>query len=151
LISTKKLHAAVKNKKVLIDSNVIIYLTEDVHPYNETAQLLFTMVEEGAAEAVISILSVAEVMTGPLRKGYSQIALEVRNYLLNFPNVYCQEVTLDVLEVVGNEERIEWTGLRATDSLIIASGLINDVDLFISNDIHFIKSIPEEMIIYLNS
>ena len=101
----------------------------------------------GDAEAVISILSISEVMQGPLRKGYNHIAIEVRDYLVNFPNSRCQEVTLEVLERVGKNDRVGWKGLRTVDSLIIASGILNHVDLFISNDRHFKRSLPREMLL----
>jgi len=41
--------------------------------------------------------------------------------------------------------------LRTTDSLIIASGLENGVDLFISNDAHFKKAIPDGMSVSLDT
>jgi hypothetical protein len=75
--------------------------------------------------------------------------MRVKEYLINFPNCQCQEVTGTVLDRVGNDERIEWYGLRLVDSLIIASGLIAGVDLFVFNDKHFQKAIPESMMLTL--
>ena len=60
-------------------------------------------------------MSISEVMQGPLRKGYEHIALEVRDYLLNFPNSRSQEITCDVLEIIGKDERIDWKRLRTID------------------------------------
>ncbi len=141
---------AIQNKKVLIDSNIIIYLTDSIQPYAPAAQQLFSMVESGDAQAVISILSISEVMHGPLRKGYEHIALEVRDYLINFPNSRSQEITCDVLEIIGKDERIDWKRLRTVDSLIIASGLLNDVDFIISNDRHFKDAIPSNMLLSIS-
>jgi len=150
MISASSLIKAVQNKKVLIDSNIIIYLTDTVQPYAALAQRLFQMVETGLAEAVISILSVSEVMHGPLKIGDGHIAMEVRDFLYHFPNSYCQDITYEVLEKVGQDNRIDWRKLRTADSLIIASGILNEVDLFISNDGHFKKSISREMILSFN-
>jgi len=147
MISQSILKKAVAGHKVLIDSNIIIYLTDSIQPYAPLAKALFETIEAGDAEAVISILSIGEVMQGPLRKNDSAMAMEVKDYLVNFPNCPCQEITLDVLEIAGNDARIDWSGLRTVDSLIIASGIVNDVDLFVSNDRHFIKSLPREMIL----
>ncbi len=143
MITSSHLKKAVTGRKVLIDSNIIIYLTDSVAPYLRLAKQLFQMVEAGDVEAVISILSVSEVMQGPLKNNYNTLALEVRDYLVNFPNCLCQPIALDVLEMVGNDAQIAWNGLRAVDSLIIASGLVNGVDLFVSNDHHFKKAISE--------
>lgn len=147
MISASSLKRAVKSKKVLIDSNIIIYLTDMVQPYAALAQRLFQMIEAGDAEAVISILSISEVMHGPLRKGDGRIAMEARDFLYNFPNSYCQDITYEVLEKVGHDGRVDWKKLRTADSLIIASGLLNEVDLFISNDEHFKKSISPGMLL----
>jgi len=147
MISAATLKKSVQGKRVLIDSNIIIYLTDSIQPYEPLAQLLFKMVEDGGVEAVISILSISEVMQGPLRKGYCNVAMEVRDYLANFPNCQCQEINFEVLEKVGQDDRLDWKGLRTVDSLIVASGIINNVDLFVSNDGHFRKSLLPEMLL----
>ena len=46
---------------------IIIYLTDRVQPYEKLSGLLFSLIEEGNAEGVVSMISVAEVMQGPLR------------------------------------------------------------------------------------
>ncbi|MDF1594330.1 MAG: PIN domain-containing protein [Desulfobacterales bacterium] len=151
MISLKKLKNTVNGKKVLIDSNIIIYLTDMIQPYDALSKELFTMVEEGKAEAVISIISVAEVMHGPIKAGKGDIAIEVKNYLVNFPNCQCMNITYEVLEKIGNDKRINWKALRSIDSLIIASGLYSKVDLIISNDRHFINALPAEMLFSFES
>ena len=147
MISASQLKKTIAGRKVLIDSNIIIYLTDSVNPYQKLAKLLFKMVEVGDAEAVISILSVGEVMQGPINQNQQALALEVKDYLVNFPNCRCQEITLGVLERVGSDRTIEWKGLRTIGSLIIASGLVNGVDLLVSNDRHFRKAIPKPMML----
>lgn len=147
MISTSNLKRAVIGRKLLIDTNIIIYLTDSVPPYAPLAKLLFEMVETGDTEAVFSILSVGEVMHGPIRSNRNALAMEVRDYLINFPNSHCQEISLDVLQMVGNHEQIDWNGLRTIDSLIIASGLYCGTDLFVSNDRHFKKAISRKMIL----
>ena len=146
-ITQSFLKKATINKKVLIDTNIIIYLTDSVQPYKDLSRTLFELIEQGEIQAVFSIVSIAEVMQGPLRHGYESNAIQVKDYLLNFPNTLSQEITLDVLNRIGSDDRVDWTKLRTSDSLIIASGLLNDVDLFISNDQHFNKAISSQLII----
>jgi len=147
MVDTKSLKKFVSRKKILIDSNIIIYLTEKIEPFYPLSRELFHLVEEGHSEAIVSILTVAEVMQGPVKANEIDIALAVKNYLLNFPNCNCQQITFDVLDHVGKDPRINWQTLRTVDSLIIASGIEANVDLFISNDRHFIKSLPPEMLL----
>ena len=138
----------ISGKKVLIDTNIIIYLTDWVQPYAPLSKAIFKMIEGGEASAVLSIISVVEVMGGPMKKGQYKISQSVKNYLLNFPNIFCQEITVDVLEHIGKSNVVEWSKLRAIDSFIIASGLANDVDLFLSNDLHFQKALPDGLVLF---
>lgn len=146
-ITTTTLTKAVSGKHILIDTNIIIYLTDAIEPYYLLSKCLFEAVERGEATGVFSIISIAETMQGPIRKGLKQKALDVQNYLLNFPNTTCQEITTNVLQHLGVSPRIDWTGLRTADSLILASGLFHHVDLVISNDLHFKKSLPKDFIL----
>ncbi len=146
-ITQRFLKKEITGKKILIDSNIIIYLTDSIHPYDGLSRVLFELLEQGEVQAVFSAISIVEVMNGPLKKGLKSIALQVRDYLLNFPNAHNQDINVDVVSTVGIDERISWPKLRAVDSLIIASGLINEVDLFVSNDMHFKKAIPANMIV----
>lgn len=151
MIDVKRLKKAVHGKSVLIDSNIIIYLTEETEPYCHLSRELFSMVEEGRSNAIISILSVSEVMQGPLRAGKTDAAIAVCNYLRNFPHSICQDITFDVLDLVGKDKKVNWKALRTLDSLIIASGLHAQAELFISNDRHFIQSLPPDMLLSFGS
>lgn len=146
-MTIETLNNKVSGKKVLIDTNIIIYLTDEIQPYHSLSQELFTLVEQGKTNAVISVLSISEVMQGPLKAGKTDLAMEVKSYLLNFPNSQCQYITHDAFEKMGNDDRVNWNGLRSIDSLIIASGLYLGVDLFISNDRHFLKALPSNMLL----
>ena len=147
MIPSTDLEKAISGKTVLIDSNIIIYLTDSVSPYAALSRRLFEMIELGEASALISIISVGEVIQGPLKKGLEQAALAVKDYLLNFPNLFCEPVTNKVLDIIGNDDRIQWSKLRTVDSLIIASALKNKVNKIVSNDNHFRQALPKELLI----
>ncbi len=146
-ISPANLEKEVIGKKVLIDTNIIIYLTDKVEPYEDLSRLLLTLLEEGNINAIISVVSIAEVMQGPLKKGLTDPALRVKEYLLNFPNMICQMINEEVLEIIGIDDRIKWAKLRTIDSLIIASGLKNHIDRIISNDLHFKQAVPKDLLV----
>ena len=86
-------------------------------------------------------------MQSPLKRGVIQSALEVKDYLLNFPNLSCEDVTKEVIDFTGKDKRINWAKLRTVDSLIIASALKSDVNIIISNDKHFKQALPKEMLV----
>ncbi len=146
-ISPADLEKEVIDKKVLIDTNIVIYLTDQVEHYEGLSRLLFTLIEQGNINAIISAVSIAEVMQGPLKKGLTDNALRVKEYLLNFPNMSCQMIDGEVLEKIGLDSRIKWQKLRAIDSLIIASGLKNHVDKIVSNDLHFKQAVSKDLLV----
>lgn len=147
LLSPKLLEKKLAGKRILVDSNIIIYLLEEIKDYAELSKVLFNLVENEQAEAVVSALSIAEVMQGPVKKNMSGIAVQVKEYLLNFPNMKIQAVDEHVLEGVGRDKRIGWDVLRVVDSLILASVICNDVDLIVSNDRHFRRALPKSMLV----
>jgi len=149
-ITPSQLKKAVTGKKVLIDTNVIIYLTDNIEPYASLSRLMLEMVEAGDAAAVMSLLTVAEVMQGPLKKGDVETAFEVKEYLLNFPNTVCQEINCEVVEKMGKDQRISWSKLRTIDTLIIACGLVHGIDRIVSNDRHFRKALPVDLVLSFN-
>ena len=147
LLSLSTLRKLVTGKIVLIDTNIIIYLTDKVPPYEELSKLLFSLIEDGKTQGVISIISVGEVMQGLVKRKKPEIAIKVKEYLLNFPHLTCIGIDEEVLAYIGNDDRIDWSRLRTMDSLIIASGLKANVDKIISNDFHFKKSIAKDLLI----
>ena len=146
LISEAELKMGIKGRNILVDTNIIIYLTDNISPYASLSRVLFEMVESGSVFAYFSMVSIAEVLQGPLRKGMKQRALDVRDYLMNFPNSDCQEINRGVIDHIGDDKQIDWSKLRTLDSLIIASGLVNHVDVFVSNDEHFRQALPSSML-----
>ena len=78
------LEKAIVGIRVFIDTNIIIYLTDMVTPYDKVSKKLFELVENGTVRAFISIVSIAEVMQGPLRRGLTESAQKVKEYLVNF-------------------------------------------------------------------
>jgi len=150
MIEPQTLKKALAGKKILVDTNIIIYLTDATPPYANWSRQLFELIERGDIFAVFSIISIAEVIQGLIKKGDHRNAGEIKNYLLNFPNTECQSVTPEVLEQIGNDHRIHWSRLRTIDSLIIASGLVNGVEKIVSNDTHFRSAISGGLLFSFN-
>ena len=145
MIEPPTLGKALAGKRILIDTNIIIYLTDATPPYATLARQLFAMIEKGEVFAVFSIISIAEVMQGLIKKGDPQTAGEIKTFLLNFPNTECQDITPAVLATMGNDPRIQWPRLRTVDSLIIASGLVHGVQKIVSHDAHFQSAVSREL------
>ena len=94
LIAPSELKRKIRGKKLLIDTNIIIYLTDTIQPYEPLSRLIFEMIETGDASAVLSIISIAEIMKGPINVGQHSICFgrqkispEFSKYLLSGNNV----------------------------------------------------------------
>lgn len=151
LHSSAWLEKHLSGRRVLIDTNIIIYLTDQVQPYADLARGVFQSLEAGRFSAVISLVSVAEIVCGPLRKGLRESAFRARDYLLNFPNVECRPVDKAVISAVGLDARVKWDRLRAADALIVASGLTEGVDRFLSNDLRWRGALAGELLLTLDA
>jgi len=53
----------------MIDSNILIYHLEDLEPYSELTEILFTRLGEGRLKLIVSTLSVTELMAKPYAEG----------------------------------------------------------------------------------
>jgi len=58
-----------RHQKVGLDSNLFIYLIEDVAPWADRVAELLTAVDVGAASAVMSAIGLTEILSGPARDG----------------------------------------------------------------------------------
>jgi len=83
-------------KKVVIDTNVLIYLFEDHSRYGTISEFILDEVASGAFSAVITSITVAELLTKPLESDRTDIADAYRNVLKNLPNVETVECGFDV-------------------------------------------------------
>lgn len=142
LIDHQKLKKRLWGQTVLIDTNIIIYLVEETSPYADLARFVMRNLEEGQFSGDLSLISVAEVMQGPLRKEQPGLAQEVKSYLLTFPNITCQGVDERVLDLMGRDSRVSWKNLRTIDSLIVSCGLVRNATAILSNDLRWKRAIP---------
>lgn len=58
-----------RHPKVGLDSNLFIYLIDDVPPWADRVAELLTAVDAGAASAVMSAIGLTEILSGPARDG----------------------------------------------------------------------------------
>ena len=147
LIDHRTLKKRLWGQTVLIDTNIIIYLVEEIPPYADLARFVMRNLEEGRFSGVLSLISVAEVMQGPLRKEQPGLAQEVKSYLLTFPNITCQGIDERVLDLMGRDSRVSWKNLRTIDSLIVSCGLVRNATAILSNDLRWKRAISSDFMV----
>jgi predicted nucleic acid-binding protein len=119
---------------VVVDSAPLIYLLDD-HPVFAPGFLgLFELHESGRVQIAVSCVSVAEVLTGPLKQGQDALAKRYEKALAGF------EIIPVTVEVAVTAARLRaGTGLRLPDALQAATALEIGAAALVTHDRDFSK------------
>jgi predicted nucleic acid-binding protein len=116
---------------VALDTNVLIYHLEGLHPYVDLTRALIVQLTSAGLEGIVSAVSLAELLVGPHRQGDPGKVAAARDFVLGLPNATLIEVGADVADRAA---RLRAEGLRMPDALIAASGIEGGAEAIISND-----------------
>lgn len=122
--------------KVAIDSNCFIYLIEG-SPYADKLTLLFQKIENRTIQGVTSMLTITEILTGPYKNKDYKLVEEYRSTLLNFPNLTFRELDFNIANKTA-QCRADY-GLKTPDAIQLATAILEEADVFITNDMDFKK------------
>lgn len=118
--------------RILLDSSALIAYLNGGEPASEVAELLIdSFVRSARNTAVVSMVSVLEVLVRPLRR--SQTAYHhVHDFLTKFPNLRLQPIDMAVAQEAASVRATQ--GLKTPDALVVASGLVAQVERVVTND-----------------
>ena len=119
--------------RILLDSTTLIaYLNggEPVSPL--AAYLIDEFVRPGRNQAIVSMVTVMEVLVRPLRQGPGAPYQHVMDFLSSFPNL--RPATID-LHIAQEAASLRATyNLRPPDALIVGTGIVTQVGHLVTND-----------------
>jgi predicted nucleic acid-binding protein len=121
-----------RHAKVGLDSNLFIYLIDDVPPWAERVAELLVGVDSGLASVVLSAIGLTEILSGPARDG--DLARLERNHddiraisgLSVLP--LTPEVAVDAAVIRGAR------GMTLPDAIHLASARAAGATAFVTND-----------------
>ena len=134
--------------RIFIDSAPIIYFLEDHPELGPRFAGIFDRAEAGDYELVISTVSLAEVLTGPLRLGNERLADEYREALTAPPTWLAADLTP---EIAHRAARIRSRSpLRLPDAVQVATAFETSCAALVTHDRDFraLDDAPERMAIY---
>ena len=134
--------------RVVVDSAPIIYLLEDDAVLASRFAPFFERAEAGSHELVISTITLAEVLTGPLRAGNERLAQQYRSILTTPPTWRLVELTA---AIAHRAARIRaGSSLRLPDAVQVATALETSSIGLVTHDRDFssLDSLPERLIVY---
>jgi predicted nucleic acid-binding protein len=121
-----------KLKKVGLDSSILIYHLEDLEPYANLTENIFEMVAEGSLIAVLSTVSVTELLVQPFTIGQRDRIAAFERFLFSLPNM---ELKSPDYSIAREAARLRSKyGIRTPDALLIATSTNEKADAFITND-----------------
>jgi predicted nucleic acid-binding protein len=119
--------------RILLDSSTLLAHFQDGEPVSPiAAHVIENFVRSGRNPAVVSMVTVMEVLVRPLRVGPGEPYRHVMDFLTRFPNLVPLAIDLPVAQ--------EAASLRATyrfsppDALAIATGIVGQVGHLVTND-----------------
>jgi predicted nucleic acid-binding protein len=125
-------NALKKLKRVGLDSSILIYHLEDLEPYSSLTENIFARVAEGSLNAVLSTVSVTELLVQPFTTGQKDRIAAIERFLFSLPNT---EIKSPDYPIAREAARLRSKyRVRTPDALLIATSINEKADAFITND-----------------
>ena len=136
-----------KHRRIMFDTAPIVYFIEEHKTFGEITDEIFRVIKDNADyHAFSSVITLAEVLTQPLRKSERDIAEKYRQFLLNSVNFIIYSIEPIIAEKSA-ELRAQY-GIKTTDAIQFAVGIENNGTLFVTND-KDLKKIKEIEVVIL--
>ncbi len=120
--------------KVVVDTAPIIYLLEDHPTFAPRYEGLFQAEAAGRIQIAISAITIAEVLTGPMRHGEDAIARRYEKALNGY------EVIATTAEIAATAARLRVRyALKLPDAIQLASALEISASAFVTHDRDFAR------------
>lgn len=119
-------------RRLYIETAPLIYYVEENPAYVAKLDAIIAPVEQGAIGAVTSVITLAEVLTQPLKQGNARLEQEYRDILLHSAGFHLLPITAPIAELAARL-RAHYN-LRTPDALHVAAALDAGCDAFLTND-----------------
>lgn len=119
-------------KKIGVDTAVLIYLLEEHPQYIERVERLFHDIENGKTHAVFSVIGMIELLTGPKKLKRYDMAARYRELFSHFPNLNVAGINERIVEL-SSDLRAQY-GIGTPDAIHVATAIDFGADAFVTND-----------------
>lgn len=121
-----------KLRKVGLDTSLLIYHLEDIEPYADLTEIIFASIAEGSLRAVLSTISVTELLVQPFAKRQQDRITTFEQFLLSLPNTDLIPPSYSVTKEAARL-RAKYM-IRTPDALLISTALGEKAEAFLTND-----------------
>jgi predicted nucleic acid-binding protein len=128
-----KLRRAIEKHKIIgLDTAPFIYYIEDVTPYADLLDPVFSLLENHALRAVTSTVTFAEILTKPFAGKNFSLADEIKFTLKSFSSLSVASIDEKLAEAAALIRARH--AIRLPDALQIAAAIQGEATLVITND-----------------
>lgn len=125
---------------LLLDTSALIAYFGSEQTTPVAAAIIDGFVRSGRNPAVVSVVSVTELIIRPLRAADATFAEGLVRFLVHLPNLKLAEIDLAIAQEAGRlRARL---GFASPDALILATGLVRRCGQLISNDRRWGTTLP---------
>lgn len=125
--------------RILLDASALIGYLNGGEDVTRVMEHVMTWVRSGRNEAVVSVVSVMEILVRPLRVGAPDHVQMITDFLTHFPHMYPVPLDLSMArEAAGLRAHY---GLSPPDALTIATGLSTGIGHLVTNDKEWIRKL----------
>ena len=131
--------------KICLDTNILIYFLEDIEPQASKVEKILYRFMKGEDEAVISTVTVAEILTGVYKSENPNRPPQVKKILtdLTLNSFKIVPVTFEIADLAADLRAKR--GGRLPDALIVATALNQKADYLYSEDKDFQQRYKQEI------
>ena len=135
-------------RQVGLDTNVLIYLLDNVQPYRELAGQVLHMMDRGLIVASISTIVEAEMLVRPIRDRNRRAQETIELFLRNSPNLVLRSVDRAVAKRAAEVRAA--SRLRLPDAIVVATAIEERCDVLIGNDGKMSRGVPGIQYLHLD-
>jgi len=119
-------------KRIGLDSSILIYHLEDLAPYAELTEVIFSILAKGEFSAVLSTISVTELLAKPMASEKEEQIVACEHFLQGLPHT---AIVAPGYEIAREAARLRGRyGLRTPDALLLSTSLLGGAKAFLTND-----------------
>lgn len=118
--------------KVGLDSSVLIYHLEGLAPYASLTETVFSLLAKGTFTAVISTISITELLVKPFVEGNETAITACERFLQGLPHT---TIVAPHSAIAREAARLRaYYGLRTPDALLLSTAVVEKAKAFLTND-----------------
>lgn len=123
--------------RIVLDTNIFLNVKNRGEPYFSPSKQILDAVDEGKLQAIISVITIAELCSGYYSAGDERGKQELITHLLSTESYKVVDLDIKLSDLAGRI-RAE-TGLRLPDAIIVASGIESGATYIVTHDEEFRK------------